>query len=239
MDFLLFLFKLSGRAPGCRSRWSTFSPGESVLSHGRVRFFALFAFLLATSSPTHAGDNGCRTGGAALADAYVLANPVYSLFFGSLESYLAVNNKEHFRALGDSVRCATALSQAFLGSTIELYDPNKLRLQQELEMRLREMGVLLGKDQPTAAGQLYAISMQLSRIVRVLPAAADGNYEPLRAQTNELEQWQMFARQTLLSMIEDRSFWPVLAQAWPLIRDTADLEHQLIRQAAKTMAYSE
>jgi hypothetical protein len=186
-----------------------------------------------------AADNGCRTGGAALADAYVLANPVYSLFFGSLKSYLAANNKEHFRQLGDSVRCATALSRAFLGSAVELYNPNELRRQQELKIRLREMGVLTGKDQPTEAGQLYAISVQLSRIVRVLPAATDGNYEPLRAQINELEQWQMFARQTLLLMIEDRSFWPVLAQAWPLIRDTADLEYQFIRQAAERMAHSE
>jgi hypothetical protein len=88
-----------------------------------------------------------------------------------------------------------ALSQAFLSSATQVYDPDDLRRRQELDAEIGAMGINPGPQQATPSQQLYGISMQLSRLARVLPPAADGNYEPLYTPTNELEQMQIFAAQ--------------------------------------------
>lgn len=180
-------------------------------------------------------ESGCRTGGTALADVFVRANPIYAYFIGSIESYVT-NNQMHFRSGGDSVRCAAALSQAFLGQAIGMYDPNDLRRRDELNARMGTIGISPGPQQPTASQQLYGLSMQLSRLARVLPPAADGNYEPLFTPTNELEQMQFFATQMLRMMLQDPSMVSTMAQIEPIAREGIDLDHHVISQAAASLA---
>jgi len=179
----------------------------------------------------YAQDSGCRTGGTALADVYVLANPIYSHFIGELEPYVA-NNREHFATNGDAVRCAAALSRAFLGSAVQLYDPNDLRRQQELNAQLGAMGISPGPQESTPSSQLYGAAMRLARLARVLPAAAEGNYEPFWTPINELEQMQILAEQVLRMFLRDPGMAEIMAQVEPIVRQLASLEHQAIRQAA-------
>ena len=178
---------------------------------------------------------GCRTGGQALADVFVRANPIYASFIGSLESYVS-NNRAHFRVEGDSVRCAAALSQAFLGQAMGMYDPNDLRRRSEVNTRLGAMGISPGPQHPTASQQLYGLSMQLSRLARVLPSAAIGDYEPLYTPANELEQMQMYAAQVLKTMLQDPSMAYLVAEIEPIAREGANLEKHIISQAAASLA---
>jgi hypothetical protein len=199
------------------------------------RILGAFLGIACLGLAVHAQEPGCRTGAAALADAYILANPLYAYFFGELEPYVAANS-EHFRANGDAVRCAAALSRSFLASAIQLYDPNDRRRQDELNARLGEMGISPGPQESTPASQLYGAAMQLSRLARVLPAAAEGNYEPFRTPISELEQMQIVAGQLLRTLLQDPGIAGIMAQVEPVVRELASLEHQALRQAAAKLA---
>jgi hypothetical protein len=199
-----------------------------------ARCFAALCLSFAACSVAYA-EPGCRTGAQALADVFVRANPIYAYYFGSLESYV-VNNQAHFQSGGDSVRCAEALSQAFLGQAIGMYDPNDLRRRGELNARMGAMGVSPGPQQPTLSQQLLGLSMQLSRLARVLPSAAAGNYQPLYTPTNEFEQMPLFAAQMLQMMVQDPSMASVMAQIEPIARESANLEKTIIRRAAAALA---
>jgi len=168
-----------------------------------------------------------------LADAYVLANPMYSYFLGELEPYLA-DHSEHFGANGDSVRCAAALARSFLGSAIQLYDPSDLSRREELNAQLGVMGISPGQQESSPSSQLYGVSLQLSRLARVLPAAAAGDYGPLQTPTNELEQMQLVAGQMLRMLLQEDPEMTALIE--PLVREMANLEQQAIRRAAQTLA---
>lgn len=198
-----------------------------------VLLVVLLCILLAPSAVL--AEPACRTGGDALANAYVRVNPFYTYYFGSLESYVA-NNRAHFQSGGDSVRCAAALSQAFLNQSMRLYDPDDLRRQRELSAEMGAMGIQPGAQQPTISQQLYGISMQLTRLVRVLPPAAAGNYEPLYTPTNELEQMQLFAAQMLQMMLQDPSLASIMVQIEPLAKEAAQVEYRIISQAAASIS---
>ena len=182
-----------------------------------------------------AQEPACRTGATALADAYVLANPLYSYFFGNLEQYVA-NNVEHFRADGDAVRCAAALSQAFLRSAIQLHDPGEQGRRDQLNAQLGAWNISPGPQESSPSSQLYGVAMQLSRLARVLPAAASGDYGPLWTPTTELEQMQIVAGQMLRMLLQDPDMRDIMSQVEPLIRELARLEHEALRRAAETLA---
>jgi hypothetical protein len=78
--------------------------------------------------------------------------------------------------------------------------------------------------------------MQLSRLARVLPPAASGNYQPLYTPTNELEQMQIFAAQMFQPLMQDPTMASVMAQIEPLAVEAAQLEYQIINQAAARLA---
>jgi hypothetical protein len=84
---------------------------------------ALSASLVLFGLPALAADNGCSTGGSALADAYVVADPIYATFFGDETGAFVARNRQHFLAQGDSVRCARALANAFAQKAAQVYDP--------------------------------------------------------------------------------------------------------------------
>ena len=65
---------------------------------------------LSVASIGAAQKSGCVSGAATMAEAYVRASPVYSVLFTDLRSFIA-ENREHFVAGGDAVRCADALTR--------------------------------------------------------------------------------------------------------------------------------
>jgi hypothetical protein len=188
-----------------------------------------------TNVQAYVRESGCRTGGSALANAYVLANPIYALYFGSLDAYVA-NNAEHFRADGDAIRCAAALSQAFLRSALQLYDPADQQRRAELNAELESMGISRGQQESSPSGDVFGVSMQLSRLARVLPAVANGDYEALRRPTNELEQMQMAGEQILIMFLRTPEMAAILAPMEPKIRELANLEYRAMQQAAVSLA---
>lgn len=183
-----------------------------------------------------AQEPACRTGATPLADAFVLANPLYALVLGQeLEIYVPAN-REHFGANGDAVRCARALARAFLGSSIQLYDPTDVQRRQELNTQLESMGISPGQPEATPAGAMYGAAMQLSRLARVLPAAADGDFGPLQTPANDLEQSQLQLGSVLrLLFAQDPEMLDVIR---PLIQNAAALEHQALVRAAQQLAHA-
>jgi len=199
----------------------------------------ILTLMIALAAPLPAtADSGCGTGGDALANAYARANPVSAYYFGNVESYVSTN-RAHFQQGADAIRCATALSQAFLNGAVQVYDPNDLQRRADLNAQLGSMGISPGPQQPTLSQQLYGISMQLSRLARVLPAAAAGNYEPLYTPTNELEQMQLFAAQMFQIMMQDPTMAPVMEQIKPIAMEGAQMEYRIISRAAVALARSE
>jgi hypothetical protein len=186
-------------------------------------------------------DNGCRTGGTAIADAYVLLNPMYSLFLGDLESYLA-ENIEHFQEDGDAILCAKALSTAFASSAITMFDPadekRRRDSQDELNAKLGALGIAPDNSmqQPSPAMQYLAVSEQLSRLARGLPPATDGDFEPLNTATNDMEQMRIFAENLLRSMLQDPEVVSAFRQVDGMVREAAKAEHQMILNAANQIA---
>lgn len=206
-------------------------------THGYSRVLAAAAVAAAGflgAAPATA-DPGCRTGGVAAANAYVLFNPIYALYFGRFEDYVA-QNSEHFRADGNAVRCLAALSRAFLGAGIQMYDPADLQRKQQIDAELGTMGISPGPQQPTASSALFGMGMQLSWLARGLPAAADGNYVPFNTPANEIERMQLMARVMLQQLLQDPTVRQTFAAMEPLIREAARLEYKMITDASARLA---
>jgi len=197
-------------------------------------FSKFIIFLLSLFVPLSVAAQGCLTGASALGNAFVRANPIYALYYGSLESYVA-NSKEHFVAGGDSIQCAQSLSHALMNKSIQSYDPNALRRKQELNGQLRAMGIAPGPNQPTASQQLYFTALQLNRLARVLPPAANGNYQPLRTPTNQIEQMQMLSAQILTAYLQDPMIKAAFQRIEPKVRELAELEYQIMVNMANSL----
>jgi hypothetical protein len=200
-----------------------------------MKTYPAFSMLLSlvVAAAGAAQEPACRTGGAALADAYILANPMYALFLNlDLKPYIAAN-RDHFVANGDAVRCAAALSRAFLTASIQFYDPSDMDRQHEVNLRMQELG-FGSRTEATPASQLYGAALQLGRLARVLPSAADGDYGPYDTPTNDIEQMQMIAGSVLRGFLaEDGDMRNLLR---PLILEAANLEHQALLRAAGQLA---
>jgi len=178
---------------------------------------------------------GCRTGAIAAADAYVLSNPIYSYFFGDLEQYVT-SNAAHFRAEGDASRCIAALSGVFFRSAIQLYDPTDQTRRDELNAQLGKMGIPPGPQESTPSTQLYAASMRLARLARALPAAANGDFGPLRTPANDMERMEALAGMTFRLLLQDPDMQLIMSQVEPMIRELAALEHKVIQKQAAALA---
>ena len=204
-----------------------------VTVHNTSVFAILIGCLLtplaATAQPT------CRTGGEAIANAYVRANPIYAAFFGRLEDYVA-SNRSHFQAGGDAIRCAQALSRELMQGAIQNYNPNALQRQHEMNARLGGMGISPGPVQPTVFMQIQSMGQQSARLARVLSAAADDNFQPLYTPTNELEQMQMFAALMLPTLLQDPTVRAAIQQQEPLIKESANMEYQIVLSMTAELA---
>jgi hypothetical protein len=202
------------------------------------RLVSLVAVLLllsvARSSPAATED--CRTGGAALAEAYVLLNPLYAAA-GEFEEYV-VANSEHFGENGDATRCAAILAQVFIQQAMELYDPNEQKRRDELNTQLDRLGISRGPSQGTASNDVFLAGVRLMRLARGLPSAAEGDYTELNTPANDFEQLQIFGEQVLRGMLDGESLGAVMPSLAPMLRELADLERRALRQAATEVARS-
>lgn len=199
----------------------------------------LTILLLASGSGNALAEHACRTGGVALANAYVHANMIYAMFFGDLQSYVS-QNSSHFVADSPAVRCAAELSRAFMSSAIQVYDPAEIQRKQRIDAELGSLGISPGQPQPTASSTLFGISMQLARLARALPAAANGDYGPWYTPTNDLEQLQLAAEMLLRQLLQDPAMRQALVQALvvseQMIRESAQFEYQMMLNAAHRLA---
>lgn len=207
-----------------------------------ISCLALFLVAGTTSAVAQAAnDNGCRTGGTALADAYILMNPMYAYFYGDLESYLEANS-EHFQVNGDAIRCATALSNAFANTAFAVFDPKEAQEQQamrdHLNMELGKVGLSpdQGPVEPTLSTQYMNVSAKLARMARALPAAAEGDLEPLATPANDFDGMQIWAEGMLRNLLQNPDVAWAYRQQAGLIRQSAEMEHQIILQAARKLA---
>jgi len=148
-----------------------------------------------------------------MAEAYVRASPVYSVLFTDLRSFIA-ENREHFVAGGDAVRCADALAREFLS----------VRTADYFAMRPTE------GERWTTSGQLYGLGLELTRLARVLPAAAQGDFDPLKTPANESEAMRLQAGAAF------QAGWASdpqqRARLEPSIKHAADVDRQVLRSAA-------
>jgi hypothetical protein len=199
----------------------------------RVSKIIIVALFL--SSGSSLAEPGCRNGGAPMANAFVLANPIYAHYFGDLPSYLA-KNQAHFSDGGDAIRCATALSRALMSSSLALYDPADMQRKQEIDARMEAAGFGRGPQQPNAAGILFQTSMSLSRQARALPSASRGDFTAWNTPTNEIEQLQIAAEQILRILLQDPMTQSVLASMEPLIREAAQFDYHFLLQASRRLA---
>lgn len=190
---------------------------------------AFAALTLPAAQPINS--SGCETGAAAIGNAYIRANYLYAMFFGDLESYVA-ENRSHFAPDGDAIRCARVLSQGLMAGAVQSYDPSWQRTQDNLNARLGAMGLSPGPATASPSAQLYTAAQQLSRLARVLPAAAQGNFDPLHTPTTEMEQMQLFAAQMMQFLLQDPAMRDTLQQMEPLIREAAQAEYSMLMSVA-------
>lgn len=182
--------------------------------------------------------SGCRAGGVAAANAYVHMNPIYAQIYGSLEDYVQQNGAL-FTQGSDAVRCLAALSRAALSAASQVYDPADIQKRNEMNARLGAMGINPGPARPSASGNFYTMSLQLARLARTLPAAANGDFRPYYTPTNDIESAQILAARLLPQMMQDPMLRSVFVQQAPLIKRAAQTEFEMILHAARRLSNAE
>lgn len=208
---------------------------DTFLLH-RFPLFRKFAVIIAafwiiSATACAQAQTGCQTGADVLANAYVRSNPMYALYFGNLESYIA-ENRMHFAENGDAIRCARAMSAALFRGSIRSYDPTALRRQQELNSQLGSMGISPGPAQASPSAMFYEMGQQMAWLAKVLPAASRGNYQPLRTPVTDTQRMKAFATQMLQSLLQDPSVRQTFVQMEPLFREAAQMEYKQLMAIA-------
>lgn len=196
----------------------------------------IFSLLVVSCSDNSVAQNHpCSSGAVPLANAYVRSNPIYSMFYGDLSTYLP-SNSGHFQTNGDAIQCARIMANALLQRSVSSYDPQALQRSHEMRVKLETIGISAGPRAATASEMLLQLGMQLQRLARVLPAAALGDYGPYYTPTNEIEEMQLFAAQLLPTLLQDPTVRQSFMQVEPLIREAAEAEYQWIVNMALGMA---
>ena len=188
-----------------------------------------------TASPS-TEESGCRTGGTAIAEAYLRSNPLYAAP-GEFEAYVR-NNRQHFAENSDAIRCAQALARFFMGEAARLYDPSERGRRDQLNAQLGLLGLSPEPQQSTASSETYYASMRLTWLARGLPGAALGDYTDLNTPANEYEELLLLALRTLRTLLQDPEMRQILQQVAPSLHELAGLERQSIQRAAAALAKS-
>jgi len=194
---------------------------------------AICAFTLNACSTSHS----CTSSAPAVAEAYVRANPMYAWVIGDLRSFVS-ENREHFRAGSDAVRCAAALSEAIMTSSNQLYDPKQVARKRMIDARLGAIGVSPGQPQPSMSqSDLYLhMSMQLSRLAKTLPALANDDDRPWYTPTNQFEQQQILGERYFKQIVQNPTVGWAFKQNRTVLLQGAQIERQIIVIAASRLA---
>ena len=171
-----------------------------------------------------------------LAHAYNRSNCVIAYYLGSLESYVAAN-AEHFTAQGDVVGCGTALATAMSQKAIENFDPNWMREQEALRSRLGAMGISPGPAQASPEASLYAMARRIAWLTDVLPAAAAGDYRPLRTPVTEEQRMEAFACQMMQNLMQDPFMAASMDHVAPEVRQIMNSQYEMIVAMAMSINY--
>ena len=135
-------------------------------------------------------------------------------------------------------RIAVNLKAPFfiMSEAIKLYDPADIQRRHLLDAQMRANGINPGAQQPTASSILFQMSMSLSRLARVLPAASRGDFTPWNTPTNEIEKMQLAGEAALQVMLQFPMTKEVLVAVEPLMREAAQLDHHIVLQASRHLA---
>lgn len=201
-----------------------------------VSVLVLAASSVVSIAPALAASNGCDTGGIALSQAYVLADPVYATLFGEELLPFLARNQEHFLPAGDSVRCARALSSAYAQHAMRVFDPELQKIREQKRREIESQGIPIGPVQADASGEYVLISFELLRLAEGMPSAASGNYERLQQPANDFEQAKRMRAERLALMMQLPPFVPILVAIRPTIEQMRWMDQEMIRRAAAAVA---
>jgi tetratricopeptide (TPR) repeat protein len=182
----------------------------------------------------HAQEAACFSGGRAAAEVYVVSNPLYAIVLTDFEQYVA-KNASQFSVNGDAIRCLSALSEAFLKTAFQLYDPAEQRRRDAMNTQLESMDIKPDRQSSASSDALMA-SRRLARLARGLPAAAKGDFGPYQTPLDDLERMQIFAEQMLRSMIQSPEIRSTLTQMRPVLTDYVKLELTVVLRHAAALA---
>jgi hypothetical protein len=121
----------------------------------------------------------------ALSEAYILSvvlmesQTVLAMMPDSLSVYVP-RHAALFRANGESIRCARALSVALLGQVVNLYDRKAYDHAMELAAGygLPEFAAPIASGMNVSVAGVQDMAIELQWLSEVLPAMADGNTDP-------------------------------------------------------------
>lgn len=182
-----------------------------------------------------AAEPACRAGGIWVANANLRANPLNAILYGDLETFVT-NNRAQYRAGGDAVRCAAALSQAAMSSAMQLFDPGDIQRRDQIDVQLGTMGIKPGVPTPSGSNMMFGMSIQLARLARALPAAANGDFGPLYTPANDFERMQIEGMVMTWRLLQIPAVRAAYAPMEPYLRQLAEHEYGMILQAAERLA---
>lgn len=182
----------------------------------------------------HAQEAACFNGAKTAAEVYVVSNPLYAIVLTDFEQYVA-KNASQFSANGDAIRCLSALSDVYLKTAFQLYDPDEQRRRDAMNRQLEIMGIKPDRQSSASSDALMA-SRRLARLARGLPAAAKGDFGPYQTPVDELDRMQIFAEQMLRTLIQSPDIRSTLTQMRPVLTDYVKLEFAVILRHAAALA---
>jgi len=185
----------------------------------------LLSLSLAFPNIVRAG--ACQTGAEALANVHVRYTPIFAYYFGTIEDYVQ-QNRSHFVAGGDAVVCAQRLAQVLGNSAVQTYNQEDRAARDRLNAELDAMGISPSQQSTSPSQQLYNMARQMDKLAYALPFAANGDFGPLWAPRDELEQMQIFSMQMFNILMQDPTLHALLDSMKPTIVELADIEYRMI-----------
>lgn len=199
----------------------------------------LFTLGLATCSMifamprTAVADSGCSTGGPYLANAYALSSPLVIVMDGGLDRYVR-QNRSHFGANGDAVRCARALAKALLSQAVGNFDPNYQRDRDRLNTRLGNLGIAPGPSQPSPSAQMFGLARELGWFAEAVVQGANENWAPF---LNSGPPERQMAIQATLLQVQMLQLMPEMLEILrPVVGEVTQLTHDLVLGFARNLA---
>lgn len=201
-----------------------------------VLFILLFTLSCGQSSDSRKGsynvssqnvdkDRSCRNGANTLFNLYIRLNPIYSIYYGTPEEYIA-QNRGLFQG-GDVNECAKKVARALLNSSIQTFDRNALNRRAELNAQLGAMGISPGQAEMNPSAVLFTTGQQILQLSKCLPGLLQGG-----ASSNCMSQEQVLVSQLMNTLLQDSFMQSTLQQIKPLILQAAEADFQFLMSIA-------